>query len=67
PFWSNLKKQTNSVGCTTADYEAIMLRTIAVGSFSLVQGIFIRAFPDGKIAVQVGSKTYKGHPVTPSA
>ncbi len=44
-----------------------MLKTIEVGSFSLVQGIFIQAFPDGKISVRVGKKTYKGHPVTPTA
>lgn len=44
-----------------------MLKTITVGSFSLVQGIFIRALPDGKIAVRVGRKTYEGHPVTPAA
>ncbi len=43
-----------------------MLRTIAVGSFSLVQGIFIRALPDGKIAVRVGKRTYEGRPVSPA-
>jgi len=44
-----------------------MLRTITVGSFSLVQGIFIRALPDGKIAVRVGKTIYEGHPVPPAA
>lgn len=44
-----------------------MLRTIAVGSFSLIQGIFIRTLPDGKIAVRVGNRTYEGRPVPPVA
>lgn len=44
-----------------------MFRTIAVGSFCLIQGIFVRALPNGKIAIRVGKKTYEGRPVTPYA
>ena len=44
-----------------------MLRTIILGSCVSVQGTFIRAFPDGRIAVQVGKLIYAGHPVTATA
>ena len=40
-----------------------MLRTITVGSCVSVQGTFVRALPDGRIAVRVGNTVYAGHPV----
>lgn len=40
-----------------------MIRTISIGRYSLVQDTFIRAFPDGKIAVRIGKQMYTGHPV----
>ena len=40
-----------------------MLRTITIGSYISVQGIFLRALGDGKIAIGVGDRTYVGRPV----
>jgi biotin carboxyl carrier protein len=44
-----------------------MLRTITVGTCVSVQGTFVRALPDGRIAVRVGSTIYKGQPVLAAA
>ena len=41
-----------------------MLRTIMVGSAILIQGIFVRALPDGRIVVRLDNETYAGLPVT---
>jgi hypothetical protein len=40
-----------------------MIRTIVIGSATLVQGIFIRSLGDGRIAVRVGKDTFVGAPV----
>jgi len=40
-----------------------MLRTIVLGSCVFVQGIFVRDLSDGKIAIRVGEKVFKGNPV----
>ncbi len=44
-----------------------MLKTITLGSCVFVQGIFLRALSDGRIAVRVGNRVYEGHPVTRTA
>lgn len=44
-----------------------MLRTITVGSYVSVQGVFVRSLPDGKIVVRVGRKIYEGTPVKDAA
>ena len=44
-----------------------MLRTIIVGTCVSVQGIFVRSFPDGRIAVRDGQTIYAGLPVAQSA
>ncbi|SEO09100.1 hypothetical protein SAMN04490248_101313 [Salinihabitans flavidus] len=44
-----------------------MLRTITLGSHILVQGLFVRSLPDGRICVQVGKKMYSGLPVIAKA
>ncbi len=41
-----------------------MLRTITLGSSVSIQGTFVRAMPDGRIAVQVDNTVYSGVPVT---
>ena len=41
-----------------------MLRTITLGSAISIQGTFVRAMPDGRIAVQVDNTVYSGVPVT---
>ena len=41
-----------------------MLRTITLGSSISIQGTFVRAMPDGRIAVQVDNTIYYGVPVT---
>ena len=40
-----------------------MVRTIILGSCVSVQGIFVRALSNGKIAVRVDNKVYEGRPV----
>jgi hypothetical protein len=40
-----------------------MLRTITVGSCVSIQGLFVEALPNGKIAVKVGDTVYAGRPV----
>jgi hypothetical protein len=44
-----------------------MLRTIVVGSCVSIQGIFVKALPDGRIAVKVGDRIYSGNPVAKAA
>ncbi|MFC4669234.1 hypothetical protein ACFO5X_11765 [Seohaeicola nanhaiensis] len=44
-----------------------MLRTITIGTCVSIQGMFVRAFPDGHIAVRVGNTIFKGQPVQPAA
>ena len=44
-----------------------MLRTIAIGTAILIQGIFVKALPDGRIVVKLGNETYTGMPVTKTA
>ena len=40
-----------------------MIRTITLGSCVSVQGLFVRALGDGRIAVRDGEKTFVGRPV----
>lgn len=40
-----------------------MLRTIQIGAYLLIQGLFIREEPGGKIVIKVGKRTYTGFPV----
>ena len=40
-----------------------MLKTIAVGTYVFIQGVFVRNLADGKMVVRVGEKTYTGTPV----
>ena len=40
-----------------------MLRTITVGNYLSIQGLFVRMLSDGRIVVRVGDKTYQGQPV----
>jgi len=44
-----------------------MLRTIMLGSCVLVQGVFVKALPGGRIVVRVGRQEYSGTPVGPKA
>ncbi len=44
-----------------------MLRTIAIGTAILIQGIFVKSLPDGRIVVKLDKKTYTGVPVTKTA
>lgn len=41
-----------------------MLKTITIGSYISVQGVFLRALEDGKIAVGVDGRTFVGKPVS---
>jgi hypothetical protein len=40
-----------------------MYRTITIGSCIAIQGLFIRALKNGKIAIKVGSKEFVGKPI----
>ena len=40
-----------------------MLRTIVMGSCVSVQGLFVRALPEGRILVRAGGRVYAGTPV----
>ncbi|WP_415922390.1 hypothetical protein [Tateyamaria sp. SN6-1] len=44
-----------------------MLRTIALGTSILVQGIYVRTLPDGRMTVRVDGATYSGTPVMRAA
>lgn len=44
-----------------------MLRTIIIGSYISVQGIFEKALPDGRISVRVGNRVFTGAPVSKAA
>lgn len=44
-----------------------MIRTIIIGSCVSVQGVFLRALADGRIAVRDGDRTFFGFPVAPVA
>jgi hypothetical protein len=40
-----------------------MYKTIMISSYIAVQGLFVRALKNGKIAVKVGDKEFVGTPV----
>lgn len=44
-----------------------MLRTITVGTTISIQGMFVRANPNGTIAVRDGGTVYTGRPVDKKA
>ena len=44
-----------------------MLKTITMGSCISVQGTFVRALGNGKIAVLVGPRIFEGTPVASNA
>ncbi|WP_299139717.1 hypothetical protein [uncultured Tateyamaria sp.] len=44
-----------------------MLRTIALGTSVLVQGIYVKTLPDGRMTVRVDGAQYSGMPVTQAA
>lgn len=41
-----------------------MIRTITIGSYISVQGLFERSTDTGDIVIRVGDKTYQGKPVS---
>lgn len=40
-----------------------MLRTVTVGNYLSIQGIFVKMLKDGLMEVRVGSRTFAGRPV----
>jgi len=44
-----------------------MLRTISLGTSILVQGLYVRTLPDGRMTVRVGGTHYSGKPVARAA
>ena len=41
-----------------------MLRTITIGSYLQIQGLFVRTLENGKVIVAVGDREYEGKPVS---
>ncbi|MCC6305920.1 MAG: hypothetical protein IT545_12090 [Rhodobacteraceae bacterium] len=41
-----------------------MIRTIALGDYISVQGLYVSRLPDGHIAVRVGERVFTGPPVS---
>jgi hypothetical protein len=41
-----------------------MMRTIALGSSILIQGIFVKMLPDGRMTVRVDNADISGRPVS---
>ena len=44
-----------------------MLRTIEMGTSILVQGIYVKTLPDGRMTVRVDGAQYSGTPVSQTA
>lgn len=44
-----------------------MLRTIALGSAVLIQGVYVKTLPDGRMTVRVDGAQYSGMPVSQAA
>ncbi len=40
-----------------------MLRTITVGTYIQIQGLFVRTLENGKVVVSVGTQEFEGNPV----
>jgi hypothetical protein len=41
-----------------------MLRTIMMGAYASVQGLFVKKLPNGHVQVRVGNRLYTGKPVS---
>ena len=41
-----------------------MIRTIAMGTAILVQGIYVKTLPDGRMTVRVAGAIYSGTPIS---
>ncbi len=60
PVWGKILVMINlSISLGGLD----MLRTITLGSCISVQGLFVKALPNGLIQVRVGQTFYQGKPV----
>ncbi|MEP5631344.1 MAG: hypothetical protein ABJP79_05625 [Tateyamaria sp.] len=44
-----------------------MLKTIAMGNAILVQGIYVKTLPDGRMTVHVDGAHYSGMPISQAA
>jgi hypothetical protein len=44
-----------------------MIKTIALGSSILVQGIYVKTLPDGRMTVRVDGSQFSGKPVSQAA
>ena len=40
-----------------------MVKTITVGNYISVQGLWVRTLADGRMVVRVGQREFVGHPV----
>lgn len=44
-----------------------MIRTIAMGTAILVQGVYVKTLPDGRMTVRVDGTTFSGTPISQAA
>ena len=41
-----------------------MLRTISIGEYLQIQGLFVKTLENGKVVVSIGTRQYEGKPVS---
>lgn len=46
-----------------AQGEALMLKTILIGSYQSIQGTLVQTLANGRVVVRVGNKLFEGVPV----
>jgi len=62
---ADLKLGALALGAKRAKHFGVnMLKTIITGSRAMVQGILVRTFDNGQMAVRIGNKVYVGLPVS---
>jgi hypothetical protein len=63
---SVIPKNYHQIACAFGEKKG-MIRTISLGSSTLVQGIFVKTLSDGRVTVRVDGSYFSGMPVKPAA
>jgi hypothetical protein len=61
-----IPKNYRQIECAFGEKKG-MIRTISLGSSTLVQGIFVKTLSDGRVTVRVDGSYFSGMPVKPAA
>jgi hypothetical protein len=61
-----IPKNYHQIACAFGEKKG-MIRTISLGSSTLVQGIFVKTLSDGRVTVRVDGSYFSGMPVKPAA